>query len=199
MPSCSIKLHNLLEKNIYSISDVLFTKSLGTYFWRFLLWIGCPAWISDFDNNLYPIICSLYLFPCSPFHGVQFSSVAQSCPTLCDPIDCSTPGLPVHHQLPQFTETHVHGVNDAIQLSHPLPSPSPPAVNLFQHRSFQISQFFTSGGQSIGVSASTSVLPMNTKDWSPLGWTGWISLQSKGFSRDFSNTTVQKHQFFSFL
>ena len=63
--------------------------------------------------------------------------------------------------------------------------------------SFQMSQLFTSGGQSFGVSASTSVLPMNTQDWSPLGWTGWISLQSKGFSRVFSNTTVQKHQFFS--
>ena len=63
--------------------------------------------------------------------------------------------------------------------------------------SFQLSQLFTLGGQSIGVSASKSVLPMNTQDWSPLGWTGWISLQSKGLSRVFSNTTVQKHQFFS--
>ena len=63
--------------------------------------------------------------------------------------------------------------------------------------SFPVSQFFTLGGQSIGVSASTSVPPMNTQDWSPLGWTGWISLQSKGLSRVFSNTTVQKHQFFS--
>ena len=63
--------------------------------------------------------------------------------------------------------------------------------------SFQMSQLFSSGGQSIGVSASTSDLPMNTQDWSPLGWTGWISLQSKGLSRVFSNTTVQKHQFFS--
>ena len=62
--------------------------------------------------------------------------------------------------------------------------------------SFPMNQFFTSGGQSIGVSASASVLPMNTQDWSPLGWTGWISLQSKGLSRVFSNTTVQKHQFF---
>ena len=61
--------------------------------------------------------------------------------------------------------------------------------------SFQMSQLFASGGQSIGVSASTSVLPMNTQDWSPLGWTGWISLQSKEFSRVFSNTTIQKHQF----
>ena len=63
--------------------------------------------------------------------------------------------------------------------------------------SFLMSQLFASGGQSIGVSASTSILPMNTQDWSPLGWTGWITLQSKGLSRVFSNTTVQKHQFFS--
>ena len=63
-------------------------------------------------------------------------------------------------------------------------------------RSFQMSQFFASGGQSIRLSASTSVLPMNIQDWSPLGWTGWISLQSKGLSRVFSNFTVQKHQFF---
>ena len=63
--------------------------------------------------------------------------------------------------------------------------------------SFQMSQFFTSGGQSIVVSASASVLPMNIQDWFPSGWTGWISLQSKGLSRVFSNTTVQKHQFFS--
>ena len=63
--------------------------------------------------------------------------------------------------------------------------------------SFQMSLLFTSGGQSIGVSASTSVLPMNIQDWFPLGWTGWVSLQSKGLSRVFSNTTVQKHQFFS--
>ena len=62
--------------------------------------------------------------------------------------------------------------------------------------SFPMNQFFTWGGQSIGISASASVLPMNTQDWSALGWTGWISLQSKGFSRVFSNTTVQKHQFF---
>ena len=67
--------------------------------------------------------------------SVQFSSVAQSCPTLCDPMNCSTAGLPVHHQLPEFTQTHVHRVGDAIQPSHPLSSPSPPAPNPFQHRS----------------------------------------------------------------
>ena len=65
--------------------------------------------------------------------AVQSSSVTQSCPVLCDPMDCSMPGLPVHHQLPEFTQTHVHQVGDAIQPSHPLSSPSPPTFNLFQH------------------------------------------------------------------
>ena len=68
------------------------------------------------------------------FEFSQFSSVTQSCPTLCDPMNCSTPGLPVHHQLPEFTQTHVHRVGDAIQPSHPLSSPSPPALNLSQHQ-----------------------------------------------------------------
>ena len=116
---------------------------------------------------------------------------------LCFPIDCSTPGFPVHHQLPELAQTHVLWVSDANQSSHPLSSPSPPAFSLSQqHGFFPVSQFFTSGGQSTGVSASASVLPMNTQNWSPLGWTGWTSLQSKGLSRIFSNTTVQKHQFF---
>ena len=126
------------------------------------------------------------------------SSVAQSCPTLCDPMDDNMPGLPVHHQLPEFTQTHAHWVGDAVQPSHPLSSPSPPAFNLSQHSgSFPISQFFTSGGQCIGASASASVLPMNIQGQFPLGLTGLISLQSKGLSRVFSNTTVQKYQFFS--
>ena len=81
---------------------------------------------------------------------------------------------------PEFTQTHVHWVGNAIQPSHPLSPPSPPVLNLSQHQSFQMNQLFRSGGQRIGVSASTSVLPMNSQDWSPLGWTGWISLQSKG-------------------
>ena len=68
-------------------------------------------------------------------HSVQFSSVAQSCPTLCDLMNCSTPGLPVHHQLPEFTQTHVHRISDAIQPSHPLSSPSLPAPNPYQHQS----------------------------------------------------------------
>jgi len=73
---------------------------------------------------------------------IQFSSVAQSCPTLCNPMNCSTPGLPVHHQLPEFTQTHIHRVSDATQPSHPMPSPSLPAPNPSQHQSFPMSQLF---------------------------------------------------------
>ena len=117
----------------------------------------------------------------------QFSSVAQSCPTLCNPMKCSMPGLPVHHQLLEFTQTHVHRVCDAIQPPHPLLSPSPPAHNPSQHQSLFQSQLFAWGGQSTGVSALTSFLPKNTQGWSPLEWTGWISLQSKD-SQEFSPT-----------
>ena len=100
------------------------------------------------------------------------------------------------YQFPEFAQTHIHWEDDAIQPPNPLSSPSPAALNLSQHQGLFMSQLFTSGCQSIGVSASTSVLPRNTQDWSPFGWTDWISLQSKGLSRVFSNTTVQKHQFF---
>ena len=128
--------------------------------------------------------------------AVQFSSVAQSCPALCDPMDCSMPGFPVHHQLLDFTQTHVHWVGDATQLSH-LSSPSSPTFNLFPiSGSFPMSQFFTSGGQSIEVSASASILPVNIQDWFPLGWTGGISFLSKGNSRVFSNTTIQKIKYY---
>ena len=121
-------------------------------------------------------------------------SVSKMCLTLCNPMDCSTPGFPVLPHLSEFTQTLVHWVGDAIKPSHPLSPPSPPAQSLCQHQSFPMSQLFASGGQSIGASAS--VLPMNMQDWSPLGLTGLISLLSKGLLRIFSNTTVQKHQFF---
>ena len=101
---------------------------------------------------------------------------------------CLSPNL-------EFTQTHVQWVSDAIQSSHPLLSPFPPSSNLPASESFQMSQFFPSGGQNIGVSASASILPMNIQDWFPLEWTSWISLQSKGLSRVFSNTTVQKPLF----
>ena len=89
------------------------------------------------------------------FSSVQFSSVTQSCPTLCNPMDCSMPGLPVHHQLPEFTQTHADCIGDAIQPSHPLSSPSPPAFNLSQNQGlFPVSRLLASGGQSIGASVS---------------------------------------------
>ena len=131
----------------------------------------------------------------SAFSSVHFSSVTQLCPTLCDPMNRSTPGLPVHYQLLEFTQTHVLWVGDAIQPSHPVIHFSSCPQSFPASRSFPISQLFTSDGQSTRVSASASVLPMNTQDWPPLGWTGWISLKFKGLSRVFANTTVRKHQF----
>ena len=96
-------------------------------------------------------------------------SVAQFCMTLRDPMDCSTPTSLVLHNLPVFTQTHVHLVSDAIQPSHPLSSPSPPAFNLSQHQGlFPMSWLFTSGDQSTGASASASVLPINIQGWFPL-------------------------------
>ena len=124
------------------------------------------------------------------------SSVTQSCPILCNPMDCSTPCLPVHHQLPEFTQTHVCWVDDAIQPSLPLLPPSPSHLQSFPASgSFPMSQFFISGGQSIGISVSAAVLPMNIQDWLPLGWTGWISLLYKGLKSLLQNS-LQKYQFF---
>ena len=111
-----------------------------------------------------------------------YCSVTKPCPNLCDPMNCSMPGLSVLHYLPEFAQTHVHWVIDAIQPFHPLSSPSPPAFNLFQHQGFffLVSQPFVSGGQSIGASASASVLPMNNQGWFPLGLTNlkFMSLES---------------------
>ena len=112
-------------------------------------------------------------------------------------MDCSTPGFPVHHQLPEVAQTHVHRAGDATQPSHSLSSPSLPAFNLCQHQGLWQSQLFASGDQSIGPSASSLFLPVNIQSWFPLGWTGWISLQSKWLSRVFASTTVWRYQFFS--
>ena len=112
-------------------------------------------------------------------------------------MDCSMPGFRVHYQLPETAQTHVHQVGDAIQPSHPLSSPSPPTFNFSQHQSlFQWVSSLHQVAKVLEFWASASVLPMNIQDWFPLGLTGWISLQSTGLSRVFSNTTVQKHQFF---
>ena len=131
------------------------------------------------------------------FVAIQFSSAAQSCLTLCDPMNCSTTGLPVYHQLPESTQTHVHWVSDAIQPSHPLSSPFPPALNLSQHRGLfkwvsslhQVAKIleFQLQHQSFQWTPGTNLLydglvgsPCNPRD-----------------SQEFSSTTVQKHQFFS--
>ena len=128
--------------------------------------------------------------------GGQFNSF-QSLRHVCDSMDRSTPGLPVHHHLPEFTQTHVHWAGDAYPTISSSVVPFSSCLQSFPASgSFPVSQFFTSGDQSIRVSSSASVLPMNIWDWFPLGWTGWISLHAKGLSRVFSNTTVQKHQFF---
>ena len=141
------------------------------------LWISAIKWnISHKTNEILPFVIA--------FNSVQSVSHVQLFATPC------TPGLPVHHQLPESTQTHDHWVSNAIRPSHPLSSPSP-VLNLYQ----QMSQLFSSGDQSIGASASTSVLPMNIQSWVPLGLTCLISLQSKGLSRAFSST-VRKHQFF---
>ena len=126
----------------------------------------------------------------------KFSSVAQLCSTLCDPMDCSTPGFPVHHQLSELAQTHVHWVDDSIQPSSPVVPFSSCLQSFPASGSFLMSQFFASGGRTIGASASSSVLPMNIQGWFLLVLTGLISLLSKGLSRVFSNITVQKHQFF---
>ena len=130
--------------------------------------------------------------------SVQLSSVTQSYPILCNPMNRSTPGYPVHHQLLEFTQTHIHWVGDAIQPSHSMSSPSPPAFNLYQHQglfkwvssSHQVAKVleFQLQHQSFWWTLRTDLLYN--------GLTGWISLQSKGLSRVFSNTTVQKHQLF---
>ena len=146
------------------------------------------------SSNISPFSFSfqLLLF----FH---FSSVTQSSPTVCDPMNHSTPGLPVHHREPTLW-AHPNSCVSC-RWCHPVISSSVVPFSscpqsLPASESFPMSQLFAWGGQNIGVSASASVLPMNTQDWSPLGWTGWISLQSKGLSRVFSSTTVQKYQFF---
>ena len=126
------------------------------------------------------------------WYSVQFSSVAQLCPTPCNPMNRSTRGLPVHHQLPEFTQlTSFESVMPSSHLVLCCPllllPPIPPSIRVFSNESALCSQ-------SIGVSALASSPPKKSQGWSPSEWTGWISLQSKGPSRVFSNTTLQKHQ-----
>ena len=125
--------------------------------------------------------------------SVQLRSVAQSCPTLYKPMDCSTSGFPIYHQLLEPTQTYVHHISDAIQPFQNTPFSrlqSSPASE-----SFPVSRLFASGGQSIGTSASAAALPTSIQCWFPLELTGLISLLSKGLSSVFSSTTVRKYLF----
>ena len=131
-------------------------------------------WPQDWKRSVFiPIPKKGNARECSNYHTIALisqasksvSSVTQLCPTLCNLMNRSTPGLPVHHQLQESTQTHVHRVSDAIQPSHPLSSTFPLTLCLSQQQGlFQMSRFFASGGQSIGVLASISVLPMNIQD-----------------------------------
>ena len=146
----------------------------------------------------YIFICHSYIFFEIYYLSVHFSSVAQSCPTLCNPMNHSTPGLPCPSPTPG-----VHSNScPSSQWCHPAISSSVVPFSfcpqsLLASKSFPMSQLFAWGSQSTGASASASFLPKKSQGWSPSEWTGWISLQSKGPSRVFSNTTVQTHQFFS--
>ena len=165
----NLKLSNFLLWIIY----YLITSSLDRVGW----------WKNMWDERIEGFCCS----------------VTRSCLTLHDPMDCSTPGFAVLHYLLEHAQTHVIWVGDAIQTFYPL-RPLHLLPFIFPRiRVFLMSKLFTLGGQSIGASASTStsVLPMNIQDWFPLGLMALFSLWSKGLSRVFSKTTVQKHRFFS--
>ena len=174
----------------------LIWPTLGDSSWQICYWV-CLLFA---ENDVCFLVLAM-LFPYQPLEGrrrfgklaskpiikywcwcfsisVQFSSVAQFCLTLCNPMDCSTPGFPVHQQPPELAQTHAHRVGDAIQPSHLLSSPSPPDLNLFQHQG--LFQWVSSSHQVakvLGVSMSASVLLMNIQGWFSLGLTGLISLQ----------------------
>ena len=165
---------------------------------RTLEWVAIPSsrgspWSRDWAHV--SCIADRFFTTASPGKtcpkGVKwFSSVIQSCPTLCDPVDYRTPGFSVDHKLPELTQTHVHKICHAIQPPHSLSSPAPPAFNLSQQQGL-FKWVISSNQVAFGVSASASVFAMNIQDWYHLGWIGWISLQSRGLSRVFSNTTFK--------
>ena len=159
----------------------------------------CPSWVTlhSMAHSFTELCAPLYNNKAVILEGeaIPNSSFndAQSCPTRCNPMDCSMPGFPVHHQLLELAQILVYWIDDAVDhLILFCPLLLLPLIFL-SIRVFSDESVLPSGGQSIGASASASVLPMNIQDWFPLGLTGLISLQSKGLSRVFSNTTVQKH------
>ena len=146
------------------------------YSWNSALFNRGGFCLLQFHGGIYVYVFLICSLRCS--YNSYNCSVTKLCPTLCDPMDCSMPGFPVFHHLPEFVQTHDHWVSDAIQPPHPLLFPSP------------------AFGQSIGASSSASLLPMNIQGWFPLGLTGLNPLQSKRLSGVFSSTTIWKHQFF---
>ena len=151
------------------------------------------------DHSMFSPFYSLIELSISNVTFFIFSSVQFSHSVMSDslwPHELQHARPPCLSPTPGVYPTHVHRVGDAIQPSHPVVPFSFCPQSFPASESFPMSQLFASGGQSTGVSAWTLVLPINIQDWSPLGWTGWITLQSKGLSRVFSNATVQKYQFF---
>ena len=167
-----------------------------TFWWDSESYLHYDEIATNQEFNFIYFPCQEYLEECLMFSSVQFS---------CSVMSNSLRPHELQHARPPSPSPTPGVYSNSCPLSwwcHPTISSSIVPFSSWPQSfpasgSFPVSQLFASGGQSIGVSASTSVLPMNTQDWSPLGWTGWISLQSKGLSRVFSNTTVQKHQFFS--
>ena len=135
---CQIWKYAVLWKEIYILWSDIDSNPDFTRTWLWLVTLRIYISVSfpvKWGQHWSPCLLNGWLVRWEIICSVQFSSVAQSCPTLCDPMNCSTPGLPVHHRLPEFTQTHVHQVHDDIQPSHPLSSPSPPAPNPSQHQS----------------------------------------------------------------
>ena len=167
----------LLERTPLYVNIYIYIHTQAYFFFHLIL--------LSFNNRK-----SYYLFS-----WVQFSCSVMTRPWRPHGMQNARPPCP--SPTPKVYSNSCPWFGDDNQSSHSLSSLSPPAFNLSQQSgSFPVSQFFTSGGQSIGVSASASVLPMNIQDWFPTGWTGWIYMQSKGHSRVFPNTTVQNCQFF---
>ena len=172
--------------SLYNVCYLLIASGMFTGFYK-----DCLSSILRIEGKSETFVCLASPSKSQSVQSVQLLSRVR----LCDPVNCSTPGLPAHHKLMEYSDSC-----PSSQWCHPVISSSVIPFSSCLHSfpasgSFPMSRFFTSGSQSIGVSASASVLTMNIQDWSPLGWTGWISLQSKGLSRVFPNTTVQKHQF----
>ena len=165
-------------------------------------WLAYGGTISPLPERFFKmskyININMYTFIYTQVYQCLCCSVIQSCLTLCNSMDCSMPGLHIPHHLPNVAQDHVRCISDTIQPSQP-PMPSSSPLTLSQHQGLSQRVDSSSGDQSIGASASASVLPMSIQCWFPLRLTSLISLQSKGLSRVFNSTTAWRHQFFGIL